>query len=71
MKTTEYRYQDGSPVREGVCVRPLASRTVYSVTMDSMSEVPPAVVMAWLRQRWGVVSVDVVKTTVTCKGFTQ
>jgi hypothetical protein len=66
-----YRYEDGTTVPDGVCLRPISSRTRLTVEIDSMGHISPDAIMNDLKKRWGVRSVVIEEEVITCKGFTK
>ena len=68
----QYRYEDGTPVPQNICIRPLASRTTLTVVIDSIGgHLSPEAVMRHLKKQWGVREVTITEDVVTCKGFTK
>jgi len=64
-----YRYEDGTKVPDGVCLRPLASRTRLTVEIDSMGHLSPSAIMSHLKKQWKCRSVTIEEEVITCKGF--
>lgn len=68
----QYRYEDGTPVPGNICIRPLATRTRFTVVIDTIGgHLPPEAVMRHLKKQWGVREVTIEEEVVTCKGFTK
>ena len=68
----QYRYEDGTPVPQNVCIRPLATRTRFTVVIDTIGgHLPSEAVMRHLQKQWGVREVKIEEVVVTCKGFTK
>ena len=65
---THYVYQNGRPVPDGVCVRPLAVKTLLTIEVESLERLSPSVIMDHLKKRWGCVAVLIETEVVTVKG---
>jgi hypothetical protein len=68
---TDFRYEDGTKVPDGVCIRPLVRRTTLTVTLDTMDSVSPSLIMQLLKTKWGCREVQIESEMVICKGYTK